>query len=42
MTTANAQRNVLLLGKSQLILDETVAGLRDLGYNAEATNDSPT
>jgi hypothetical protein len=39
MTTANAQRNVLLLGKSQLILDETVAGLRDLGYEAEATND---
>jgi hypothetical protein len=33
------QRSVLLIGKSQLILDQSVAGLRDLGYNAEATND---
>jgi len=39
MTTDNTQRSVLLIGKSQLVLDETVAGLRDLGYNAEATND---
>jgi hypothetical protein len=39
MTTDNAQRNVLLIGKSQLVLDESVAGLRDLGYKAEATND---
>ena len=39
MTTANAQRGVLLIGKSQLVLDESVAGLRDLGYRAEATND---
>jgi hypothetical protein len=39
MTTDNAQRSVLLIGKSQLVLDETVAGLRDLGYKAEATND---
>jgi hypothetical protein len=30
---------VLLIGKSQLVLDESVAGLRDLGYKAEATND---
>ena len=39
MTTDNAQRGVLLIGKSQLVLDESVAGLRDLGYKAEATND---
>jgi hypothetical protein len=39
MTTDNAQRGVLLIGKSQLVLDESVAGLRDLGYNAEATHD---
>jgi hypothetical protein len=39
MTTDNAMR-VLLIGKSQLVLDESVAGLRDLGYRAEATNDS--
>jgi hypothetical protein len=35
----NAQRSVLLIGKSQLVLDQSVAGLRDLGYEAEATND---
>jgi hypothetical protein len=39
MTTDNAQRSVLLIGKSQLVLDESVAGLRDLGRKAEATND---
>jgi hypothetical protein len=39
MTTDNAQRSVLLIGKSQLVLDESVAGLRELGYQAEATND---
>ena len=39
MRTANAQRSVLLIGKSQLVLDESVAGLRDLGYKAKATND---
>src|SRR5918995_2963037 len=39
MPTDNAQRSVLLIGKSQLVLDESVAGLRDLGYKAEATND---
>jgi hypothetical protein len=39
MTTDNAQRSVLLIGKSQLVLDESVAGLRDLGHKAEATND---
>src|ERR671923_530651 len=39
MTTGNAQRSVLLIGKSQLVLDESVAGLGELGYRAEATND---
>jgi hypothetical protein len=39
MTTDNAQRNVLLIGRSQLVLDEAVTGLRDLGYRAEGTND---
>ena len=39
MTTDNPQRSVLLIGKSQLVLDDAVAGLRDLGYKAEATND---
>jgi hypothetical protein len=39
MTTDDAQRHVLLIGKSQLVLDGSVAGLRDLGYKAEATND---
>lgn len=39
MTADSAQRSVLLIGKSQLVLDESVAGLRDLGYKAEATND---
>jgi hypothetical protein len=39
MTTDKAHRRVLLIGKSQLVLDESVAGLRDLGYEADATND---
>jgi hypothetical protein len=39
MATDNAQHRVLLIGKSQLVLDESVAGLRGLGYKAEATND---
>jgi hypothetical protein len=40
MTTANdAQHSVLVIGRSQLVLDDTVAGLRDLGYSAEATNE---
>jgi hypothetical protein len=33
------QPNVLLIGKSQLVLDDAVAGLRQLGYTAEGTND---
>ena len=39
MPTDNAERSVLLIGKSQRVLDDAVAGLRDLGYKAAATND---
>src|SRR5919197_1169087 len=39
MTPDNAPQNVLLIGKSQRVLDDSVAGLRDLGYRADATND---
>jgi hypothetical protein len=39
MTTDNTARSVLLIGRSQLVLDDSVSGLRDLGYKAEATND---
>jgi len=39
MTIDNTQRGVLLIGKSQLVLHDTVASLRDLGYKARATND---
>jgi hypothetical protein len=39
MNTDHSQRSVLLIGKSQRVLDESVAGLRDLGYRTEATND---
>ena len=39
MATENPQRSVLLIGKSQLVLDEAVAGLHDLGHRAEGTND---
>ena len=39
MAIDNPQRSVLLIGKSQLVLDDALAGLRDLGYKAEATND---
>jgi hypothetical protein len=39
MTTDTSNRSVLVFGKSQLVLDDTVAGLRDLGYTAQATND---
>ena len=38
-TTDRPRRGVLLIGKSQRVLDDSVAGLRDLGYKAEATND---
>jgi hypothetical protein len=39
MATDDPRRSVLLIGKSQLVLDDALAGLRDLGYKAEATND---
>ena len=39
MTTDNPQRSVLLIGASQRVLDEAVADLRRLGYNAQGTND---
>ena len=39
MATDNSRRSIVLIGKSQLVLDDALAGLRDLGYKAEATND---
>jgi hypothetical protein len=39
MTADMPQRSVLLIGKSQRVLDDTAAGLRDLGYTAKATSD---
>jgi hypothetical protein len=33
------QRSVLLIGASQRVLDDTAAGLRGLGYTAQATSD---
>jgi hypothetical protein len=39
MTTETPQRNVLLFGGSERILDECVAALHDLGYTAQGTND---
>jgi hypothetical protein len=33
------QRSVLVLGRSQLVLDDIVDGLTDLGYVAQATNE---
>jgi hypothetical protein len=37
--TPDTQPRVLLIGKSQRVLDHSVAALHDLGYRAEATND---
>ena len=39
MATDAPRRSVLLIGKSQLVLDGALAGLHDLGYKADATND---
>ena len=39
MATEKPQRSVLLIGKSQRVLDDAVAGLLDLGYEAHGTND---
>jgi hypothetical protein len=34
MTPNTAQRSVLIVGKSQLVLDGITAGLRELGHTA--------
>jgi hypothetical protein len=39
MTTDEKERGVLLIGKSQRVLAESVAGLRKLGYDAHTTDD---
>lgn len=39
MATASTQRSVLVLGRSQRVLDDALAELRGLGYHAEATNE---
>jgi hypothetical protein len=39
VTADTHQQRVLLIGKSQRVLDDSVAGLRALDYVAEATND---
>ena len=39
MTNDTVQQSVLLIGKSQLVLDDAVAGLRALGPKADATNE---
>jgi len=39
MAPGNPQRSVLLIGKSQLVLEDSVRGLRALGYTAQATSD---
>jgi CGNR zinc finger len=39
MAIGNAQRSVLVLGRSQRVLDDVVGHLHDLGHRAEATND---
>jgi hypothetical protein len=38
MTTGAPPRSVLLIGASQRIVDDSAAGLRDLGYTAQATS----
>jgi hypothetical protein len=39
MKTKTTQQSVLLIGKSQRVLDDAVAGLRARGRKADATND---
>jgi hypothetical protein len=39
VTTGNPQPSVLVLGKSQTVLDATVAALREAGYTAHVTSD---
>jgi len=42
MTTDNTDRSVLILGPQQLVIDDTVLGLRDLGYTPRQQTTSPT
>ena len=42
MSISNNEHSVVIFGKSRQILDETVAGLRDLGYRALGVNDFST
>lgn len=39
MRPDNTRRGVLVLGRSQRVLDDALVGLRDLGYTAHATTD---
>jgi len=39
LTTEQPKRSVLVIGRSQLVLDDTVAELDRLGYQAQSTND---
>jgi hypothetical protein len=39
MTTTDRRYAVLVIGRSQVVLDSTVGLLRDRGYTAQATND---
>jgi hypothetical protein len=39
MAANDTKQSVLLIGRSRRVLDDAVAGLRELGYTAEASND---
>jgi hypothetical protein len=39
MTTDNTDRSVLVLGRRQVVIDNPVVRLRDLGYTAHASKD---
>lgn len=39
MTSDKQQQSVLVIGRSQLVLDDALVGLQQLGYTAQATND---
>lgn len=39
MTATQRRQSVLLIGRSRRVLDESVAELRELGYDAQGTND---
>ena len=39
MTSDNPTPSVLVIGRTQRVLDEILAGLHELGYSAQATND---